>query len=242
MEIQNLNLTPEETKVVTGYQGYEKLLTQIVNLKKVTFHKLFQLNDEIEALMNEHKMLWQMFSDEAVNMYPSLQGTNLKAYVPTLPAEHPLVLLKQQYQVRANEILSHINEAIEAEENVKKLDDELLAQEKAVLNEYASFRSSQTLPSSLPTPEEFYKKVKSLSSLNQVDHASTVVSMEALDLLSPEAAALVTIQAASTDMPEAKIDVGGTKIQAKSSPLITTNTLMLGTLAFLFYVFGSQKT
>jgi len=147
------------------------------------------LRDQIAG--NEQTI--ELFKTEAYAMYPELITQNIDSVLNSISASHPLAQLWSKYQAK----IGAGNTAIQVTNG--KLNDKkaLITQaeqtEKGLLDSYAMFAKFSPVP--VLSVDQLKHQIDSEAVIPYVEEGSVVASIPALELLDPDAANMVTLQA-----------------------------------------------
>lgn len=187
------SLSLAEVNDQSSLADFKEALTNI-RLQRITLaQQVDGLSKELNDLVSARTGVLQMFESEAVAMYPELQGKNIEAVLYSVSTDHPLSDLWGQYKQKIEQIVIIMQDKLGAlaEMNADAVD--LSNQEAVVLNAYSVFASSAV--TAVPTPEQLLAELQAVEVIPYVEEGSVRANMNAIEMLSPSAASLVTLQA-----------------------------------------------
>lgn len=171
------------------YDGYKKHLTEI-RLKRIdVVQQLKGQISDIDALSKSRDDVIGMFKSEAMQMYPDLAGRDIGQVLPQLAMNHPLLQLWDQYADKINTINNKMFDSLQLLSDTQATDTDLAKQEADALNQYAAFQA--LTPTPLPSVSDLLANLQAVEVIPMVDESSTIVSMNAIEDLNPEAAAIL---------------------------------------------------
>lgn len=203
------------------------------------------IHDQLRELVSSRNNLLGMFKSEALNMYPELVDKNVRAIINSVSPSHPLYQLWSNYQQKVQEIVTQIAVKFQEFKSLMREGNRAEIDENAVLSQYDQFAESAT--TTVPTVQDMQSELAAVEVIPESEDSSLIASITAIELVSPEAADLVTLEAAQADqeaemdMPQEEIQTMMTQAQAQPGPDIKKWGLVLGALALAYVIFGGKE-
>jgi len=178
------------------FETFKAALADVRALRISIVQKINGLIVEVKNLVSSRDNAIGMFNSEAGAMYPELQGQDISSTVSSLASTHPLKQLWDVYAERVASINQSLGARIDELKNNEAMEDQTAYQEKNILDLYSSFQINAV--SELPTVEQMLQSLQQVEVIPYVDESSTIVSLNQIEKLNPEAAAIVTKEIASS--------------------------------------------
>lgn len=190
--IDQSQLSADSINLSSRVAGFKQALTDIRSQRVDVVTQMEGLNAKVESLVDARNDILNYFQQDALNMYPDIVGMDLASLLDQLAADHPLVQLWQDYQVK----LADNQKALDSYAS----DFSVLAQKEATLekseqdtfNMYAVF--AENFPGQVPTTDEVMADLQAVDVIPKVEQTNVVVTLPAIERLDPMAAAMVTAQ------------------------------------------------
>lgn len=151
------------------------------------------LSETLRTQIQSNEDTIGLFKAEAYKMYPELITQNIDEVLKNISAAHPLAQLWSKYQQKVGAGNTAIQVTVGQMNEKKALIAQAEAQEKSLLDSYAMFARFSATP--VPSAEQLKAEIDAEAVIPRVEEGSTVASIPALELLDPEAADMVTLQA-----------------------------------------------
>jgi len=233
---------------------YKSVLSNIVLYRQGLITGINKIMGDIQSLYASHQGMLDFFKNKVLTMHPEYQGQDLKAIIRTKPANDPLVQMWKNFSQNINDLRNVI---VAQAQRVSDMEAQDLAQADAqakLLSDYDAFVNQTSTP--VPTSAQLLSLLPALSAVPVATTTSLIASMPAIELLSPEAAAAVTLQVAqSIDQAPVNLAVAvqDTVNPAQVAPTASAATglaalmqhpavLIGGALLAAVTLFGGKKT
>lgn len=147
---------------------------------------------EVRGLVESKDNLLQMFRSEAEAMYPEIQGQDAFDVMATLSASHPLYSLWDQYKGQLDAVIQDIKSKFIQLDELEKAFEEYTRQEQVIFESYTKYYETCSTP--IPTPKELLADLQAVEVIPYAEEKSLRADLNAIELLDPMAAAMVTLQ------------------------------------------------
>lgn len=262
-------LSEADVNVGARLENFKQILSNIATICIQATQVMSAIKGDIQDLNYAASSLLAQFRDEALQMYPDIEGQDIEQVMSGLAASHPLMQLWSQYQVKLDEISQTLAVKSQDYSANEAVYNQAEADQASTLQMYAQFQSD--FPD-LPTADALQAQVDNEKILMTAEEGSTVASLPAIELVNPLAASIVMKQAADVqaeDVSSSDPDDGAdgeytptavnpgddgqiyTMMNRSVDPGITSQSqipsqykplgIALGVLALAYILFGGSK-
>ena len=203
----------------------------------------FALYQDVLSMVQSREDLLGLFKSEAAAMYPETASADIGSVLKSVGPEHKLNQLWGKYKMKLGPLMSDLAHRFNEYKQVTKEAERAEDDEIKVLMEYENF--AVTADTVVPPVAEIVADLVSVESIPSVDESTLVASVAAIDMLDPDAADLIMLQAAHEEemMAQASYDAEVASLEAKvqaqaQSPGIKPMGLLIGGAVLAYILFG----
>lgn len=184
-------MTADEMHNLSKAQQFKEDLSAIRLMRIDLVQQGNAIIGEIKRLTQASEETQRMFESEAMTMYPELHGQDIFTAMESLVMDHPLRQLWDQYAQKFTVINEELSNDKRSLDKVNEDFASLTNQEAGVLESYRIFAESASTV--VPTYEEMMTDMDAVEAIPYAE-VQPPLNMSAIEMLSPEAAAMVTLQ------------------------------------------------
>ncbi len=184
---------------------YKSVLSQIRLQRIGLVAQIKQMISDLSNMNSAHQNMIDQFTVKAVQMYPQYAGQDLKPIIASLSQDNPLVQMWMNYSQSVNDVRSAIQSRAMQLSDLATGEQSLEDQEAKTLASYADFASQAG--TTVPSVADIQSSLATVDAIPVADEQFSISTLPAIEDLSPEAAAAVTLQVAQNSDPSTPVDL-----------------------------------
>jgi hypothetical protein len=236
--IDQSQVSGDEINAQARVADFKQLLSEARLARVTALQKRQAQIDRINAAKYDRDNLISLFKSEAKKQYPDIETEHLAQALSSVSKDHPLQVLWSNYERQIEKATDQISSDVS---DLQAVNDEIYQaefQEKRLSQAYQAF--SESSPVQVPSLDDVLNELGTVEAIPYVEESSTIVELPAIDLLSPAAADMVTLQTMQAEKLEDEVN----QTRAMTAPMTdkTWNIgLIVGGVALLYILFGGSK-